>query len=328
MACLGYSVGGAGPYFLHGKSLVFTFTNGSLSNQYYNSNYAETANSIVSINAYDNPSGYPTSTVSSELNYIKNHYATKADIVIQKQSKLYDPVFTVFAGRSGAYPQLGSEIEDILNGCHTFSQLADSLDSKEIAHTYGWADSNTLSPANINAVKDTKWYFKKVDVDYSAGSSPIVSLTTYTYNDTTTLFNPSTNQVFFIRSREILPASAVDDDRSFYVFKDLSSARKAYALGLADNIKFKAGTNYTSDTLENIIKSLDSAITENAYPNIASGDAGKVLAVNSNADGVEWTTAGGGGATYTAGDGISIDSNNVISNNRYPIFPVSYNDST
>lgn len=311
MACLGYSVGGAGPYFLHGKSLVFTFTNGSLSNQYYNSSYAETANSIVSINAYDNPSGYPTSTVSSELNYIKNHYATKADINIQKQSKLYDLVFTLFAGHTGGYPQLGSEIEDILSGCQTFSQLADSLDSKEIAHINAWADSTTFSPANINAVKGTQWRFVKVDVDYSAGSSPIVSMTTYTYNDTTTLFNPSTNQVFFIRSRASM-LGPVYDDRWFYVFRNLSSARKAYALGWAENIKFKAGNNYTSDTLENIIKSLDSAITENAYPNIASGDAGKVLAVNSNADGVEWTT-GGGGSSYTAGDGISIDSNNVIS---------------
>ena len=50
-------------------------------------------------------------------------------------------------------------------------------------------------------------------------------------------------------------------------------------------------------------------------PTITTGDAGKVLAVNSNEDGVEWTTASsGGGATYTAGNGIEIDANNVISN--------------
>lgn len=50
-------------------------------------------------------------------------------------------------------------------------------------------------------------------------------------------------------------------------------------------------------------------------PAITTGDAGKVLAVNSNEDGVEWATpasGGGSGTTYTAGNGIEIDSNNVI----------------
>ena len=52
----------------------------------------------------------------------------------------------------------------------------------------------------------------------------------------------------------------------------------------------------------------------NELPAITTGDAGKVLAVNSNEDGVEWTTAsGGGGATYTAGKGIEIDANDTIS---------------
>lgn len=58
-------------------------------------------------------------------------------------------------------------------------------------------------------------------------------------------------------------------------------------------------------------------------PTITTGDAGKVLAVNSNEDGVEWTTASGGGsATYTAGRGIEIDANNVIGleNTINPIF--------
>lgn len=52
-----------------------------------------------------------------------------------------------------------------------------------------------------------------------------------------------------------------------------------------------------------------------SYPTIASGDAGKVLAVNSGETGVEWTTPSGG-ASFTAGKGISIDANNKIAS--YP----------
>ena len=43
------------------------------------------------------------------------------------------------------------------------------------------------------------------------------------------------------------------------------------------------------------------------------GTAGQVLTVNSGATGVEWATPSGGGSSYTAGDGIIIDSNDAIS---------------
>ena len=78
-----------------------------------------------------------------------------------------------------------------------------------------------------------------------------------------------------------------------------------------------AGTNITIDA-NNVISA---AAVEDELPTIASGDAGKVLTVNTTEDGVEWTTPSGG-ATYTAGNGIDI-TNDVISNNRYSIFPVS-----
>jgi len=51
---------------------------------------------------------------------------------------------------------------------------------------------------------------------------------------------------------------------------------------------------------------------KSTLPSYSTGDAGKVLAVNSTEDGVEWTTPSGGGATYTAGTGINI-TNGVIS---------------
>jgi hypothetical protein len=41
-----------------------------------------------------------------------------------------------------------------------------------------------------------------------------------------------------------------------------------------------------------------------------SGNAGKVLAVNSNADGLEWVNQSSG-STYTAGDGIDITGNEI-----------------
>lgn len=45
-------------------------------------------------------------------------------------------------------------------------------------------------------------------------------------------------------------------------------------------------------------------------PAIQSGDAGKALVVNSTEDGTEWATVGGG-ATYTAGNGIEINNNTI-----------------
>ena len=56
-----------------------------------------------------------------------------------------------------------------------------------------------------------------------------------------------------------------------------------------------------------------SELPADELPSITSGDAGKVLTVNSGETGVEWTTPTSGGSTYTAGAGIEIDSNNVIS---------------
>lgn len=53
-------------------------------------------------------------------------------------------------------------------------------------------------------------------------------------------------------------------------------------------------------------------------PAISSGDAGKVLKVNAGETGVEWGEVSGGGSSYTAGDGIAIDGNEIS---------VSHNDS-
>lgn len=69
-------------------------------------------------------------------------------------------------------------------------------------------------------------------------------------------------------------------------------------------------------------------LPEDELPAIQSGDAGKALVVNSTEDGTEWATVGGG-ATYTAGDGIAIDANNVISNSQKGewAIPVSFGNS-
>lgn len=56
---------------------------------------------------------------------------------------------------------------------------------------------------------------------------------------------------------------------------------------------------------------MKSDIPADELPTISSGDAGKVLKVNSGETGVEWDTVGGG-SSYTAGDGIDI-TNDVIS---------------
>ena len=49
---------------------------------------------------------------------------------------------------------------------------------------------------------------------------------------------------------------------------------------------------YLKDT---VIPSISGGSTEDELPAIAAGDAGKVLAVNSTEDGVEWTTPASGG---------------------------------
>ena len=54
-----------------------------------------------------------------------------------------------------------------------------------------------------------------------------------------------------------------------------------------------AGTNITIDA-NNVISA---AAAEDELPTIASGDAGKVLTVNSGENGVEWTTPSGGGSS-------------------------------
>ena len=51
--------------------------------------------------------------------------------------------------------------------------------------------------------------------------------------------------------------------------------------------------------------------SDELLPSATSGDAGKILSVDSNGD-PEWITPSGG-TTYSAGDGVSIDANNVIS---------------
>lgn len=56
----------------------------------------------------------------------------------------------------------------------------------------------------------------------------------------------------------------------------------------------------------------DALSTINQVPASTSSDEDKVLTVDSNGDPV-WAASQGGGATYTAGDGIAIDANNEIS---------------
>ena len=55
---------------------------------------------------------------------------------------------------------------------------------------------------------------------------------------------------------------------------------------------------------------LKSELPEDELPAIAAGDAGKVLAVNSTEDDVEWITPSGG-STYTAGNGIDITNDEI-----------------
>lgn len=61
-----------------------------------------------------------------------------------------------------------------------------------------------------------------------------------------------------------------------------------------------------------------SDLPNDELPTIDTGDAGKVLKVNSEETGVEWGTVASG-ATYTAGIGISIDGNNAISADVFDI---------
>jgi len=55
---------------------------------------------------------------------------------------------------------------------------------------------------------------------------------------------------------------------------------------------------------------LKSELPEDELPAIAAGDAGKVLAVNSTEDDVEWITPSGG-SSYTAGNGIAIANDEI-----------------
>lgn len=110
------------------------------------------------------------------------------------------------------------------------------------------------------------------------------------------------------------------------------------------------GTSWTTELLY-IYPEIDSTHTSNAYvpsmkavsdalalkqdnlPSI-SGNSGKVLAVNSGATGLEWVTqSGGGGTTYTAGNGLSLSNNEFSIDSsvvalQTDLFSGSYNDLT
>lgn len=89
-------------------------------------------------------------------------------------------------------------------------------------------------------------------------------------------------------------------------------------------VRYNDSTNYPSTNIgsnlgafldsikNNYAKKSELPSTAQKVPTISSGDAGKVLAVNSGETGVEWITVASGGSSYTAGTGISI-TNGVIS---------------
>lgn len=73
-----------------------------------------------------------------------------------------------------------------------------------------------------------------------------------------------------------------------------------------------AGEDVTFIDVDSSVVALKSDLTDE-LPTIASGDAGKVLTVNSGETGVEWAPASGGGSSYTMGQGMSVANSKLIS---------------
>ena len=74
-----------------------------------------------------------------------------------------------------------------------------------------------------------------------------------------------------------------------------------------NGIWVKAGTNFSSARLPSAIATLDTAISnkQDALPAITNNQS-KVLAVNSDASGLEWVEQSAGGS-YTAGTGVVLN---------------------
>lgn len=89
-------------------------------------------------------------------------------------------------------------------------------------------------------------------------------------------------------------------------------------------VEQSAGGSYTAGTgiditndeisIDETVVALKSDIPEDELPDYSNASAGDVLSVDNNGD-LEWTTPSGGGGSYTAGNGIVIDNNQISRTN-------------
>lgn len=195
---------------------------------------------------------------------------------------------------------------DDLTNKPDLSVYAETADLATVATTGDYTDlSNTPTiptvPTNVSDFTNDAGYITSADL-------PANELPSYTVNDNNKFLKINLNTTTGVLSkqwatiREVPSGSPSSSGGKFLQWNPTGGQWASVTV-----------PTKTSDLTNDSGFITSSDLPADELPTITTGDAGKVLAVNSNEDGVEWTTASGGGATYTAGDGISIDANDVIS---------------
>jgi len=269
-------------------SFVFRFvfgTNGTLSNvsRFNGKLFTETD---IKINKNYSLSG-TTGTLRNELTYIKNNYATKAELP-------EDELPAIAAGDAG----------------------------KVLAVNSGETGVEWITASSSGGGSGVEpIIFEANDIYTDGGTNTITD--TNTINQFTDFINlgDSYNPVVFLRlsgnkSIPLVYKSSAVKTLFFVGFDDTQGKIYYYKLTYKNSSSPNQGLVLTRIKAYNLGDfALKSEYSEEKLPVISAGDAGKVLSVNSTEDGAEWITApAGGGTTYTAGTGIDI-TNGVISIN-------------
>lgn len=238
----------------------------------------------------------------------------------------HKPDLSIYATASGMETELSgkqdviSDLDTIRSGAEAGSTAVQPGDLAAVATT-GSYTSLTNTPQNI--VQDASYVhtdnnFTNADKSKLDGIASGAEVNVQAnWNET------DPNSDAYIANKPTIPAAQQNADwnassgvTAILNKPDLS----AYATDseLADGLATKQDIISDLDTIRagaaagaTAAQPSDLPSSDELLPSATSGDAGKILSVDSNGD-PEWITPSGG-TTYSAGDGIDIDANNVIS---------------